>query len=239
MQKNIRNKRVTPQNKTSHTNKSEYEYKKQAGNSKYVYNPQEDQEKILHEQTKRATPYVGLVKVISGGQTGADRAGLEAAAAVGLKTGGTAPANFQTENGPDRSLKTFGVVDDGSLSYKNRTKKNVDDSDGTLAIRIHVSAGTDKTIGYCQQKQWTNGNRGKDQDEGWRPVVVFDSIEESKDQENITKLKHFVFRNQVRVLNVAGHRETTAGVPHFQQSVTRLLTLAFSDILASDPCDFQ
>ncbi len=51
----------------------------------------------------RATPeeeWTGkVVRIISGGQTGADRAGLEAGKLLGVATGGTAPANFLTENG--------------------------------------------------------------------------------------------------------------------------------------------
>lgn len=51
-----------------------------------------------------------LRKVISGGQTGADRAGLEVAHKLGLETGGWAPSGYVTSLGRDRSLGTkFGL----------------------------------------------------------------------------------------------------------------------------------
>jgi hypothetical protein len=54
-----------------------------------------------------------IEKLISGGQTGADRAGLEAAKALGIATGGTAPKGWRIENpdgtsGSDPSLAEFG-----------------------------------------------------------------------------------------------------------------------------------
>ncbi|KAL6067628.1 Molybdenum carrier, variant 4 [Balamuthia mandrillaris] len=65
-----------------------------------------------------------VVKIISGGQTGADRAGLEAGRLLGIATGGTAPSNFLTERGPDQTLKRlFGLTADGDLSYAARTRK--------------------------------------------------------------------------------------------------------------------
>ncbi len=39
-------------------------------------------------------------KIISGGQTGADRGGLLAGEALKIETGGTAPPIFMTELGP-------------------------------------------------------------------------------------------------------------------------------------------
>ena len=52
-----------------------------------------------------------LRKVISGGQTGADRTGLECAKALGLETGGTAPDSWRTDEGHDPTLADFGWCD--------------------------------------------------------------------------------------------------------------------------------
>ena len=52
-----------------------------------------------------------LSKIISGGQTGADRAGLEVAKRLGYETGGTVPRGYKTSTGPDPTLKEFGVVE--------------------------------------------------------------------------------------------------------------------------------
>jgi hypothetical protein len=47
--------------------------------------------------------------IISGGETGADRGGLDAGRSLGLKTGGSVREKYMTEHGPDPSLKVFGV----------------------------------------------------------------------------------------------------------------------------------
>jgi len=73
-----------------------------------------------------------IKKVISGGQVGADRLGLEAAKALGLETGGTAPFGYRTSNGPDMDLRRFGLVESQSSHYPPRTVSNVKDSDGTV-----------------------------------------------------------------------------------------------------------
>lgn len=71
------------------------------------------------------------MKIISGGQTGADRGALEAAAKLGIETGGHTVKMFKTENGCDFSLQKFGLVDD-CTSYPKRTAANVYDADITL-----------------------------------------------------------------------------------------------------------
>lgn len=75
-----------------------------------------------------------LRKVISGGQTGADQAGLMAAFKCGIETGGTAPSNYYTDNGPNPLLELLGLKAEGS--YRQRTIKNVKDSDGTVLITV-------------------------------------------------------------------------------------------------------
>ena len=75
-----------------------------------------------------------LKKVISGGQTGADQAGLIAAHKMGITTGGTAPSNFYTEGGANALLELLGLTAEGD--YRQRTVKNVKDSDGTVLITI-------------------------------------------------------------------------------------------------------
>ncbi len=53
-----------------------------------------------------------ITKIISGGQTGADQAGLMVAHRLGLKRGGTAPPGFMTEEGPKPNfLQAMGLVE--------------------------------------------------------------------------------------------------------------------------------
>ncbi len=54
---------------------------------------------------------IQVAKIISGGQTGADRGGLEAGRVLGIETGGTCPKFFRTETGHDVSLQGFGLVE--------------------------------------------------------------------------------------------------------------------------------
>ena len=94
-----------------------------------------------------------LRKVISGGQTGADRTGLECAKELGLETGGIAPKGFRTELGPDLTLKQFGVTENGSSSYHPRTLANVLSSDATVWFGNPFSPGGKLTHKYCSQYQ--------------------------------------------------------------------------------------
>lgn len=81
-----------------------------------------------------------ITRVISGGQIGADIAGLRAADACGVETGGTAPKGWRTLHGPNPGLKNYGLVQDGSPYYPPRTRKNVRDSDGTIRFAINFNS---------------------------------------------------------------------------------------------------
>lgn len=87
------------------------------------------------------------LRVISGGQTGADVAGLWVAKFFGLETGGLAPGNFMTLLGPRPDMvKTFGMTE-GPAGYRDRTRENVKKADVTLVFsRMMKSPGTVLTI---------------------------------------------------------------------------------------------
>ena len=95
------------------------------------------------------------IKVISGGQVGADRIGLEEAKKLGFETGGTAPHKYLTSKGSDLSLKDFGLTEISNaetISYQGRervygprTEQNVLKSDLTLLYSVegrHSSRGS-------------------------------------------------------------------------------------------------
>lgn len=71
-------------------------------------------------------------KIISGGQTGVDRAGLDAALKAGIPIGGHCPKGRRAENGviPDR----YALVETEERYYRIRTERNIIESDGTLII---------------------------------------------------------------------------------------------------------
>lgn len=129
-----------------------------------------------------------LVKVISGGQTGADQAGLAAAKLLGLETGGTAPFGYRTDEGPARKLlrDTYGLKESLSREYAVRTVTNVRDSDGTVVFGDGESPGSKLTIRQCIKT-------GK-------PVCLNPSADE---------LRAWIDGHAIHVLNVAGNRERT------------------------------
>lgn len=90
-------------------------------------------------------------KIISGGQTGVDRAGLDAAMKLGIPHGGWCPLGRKAEDGviPTKYKLTEGPI----ASYPWRTEKNVQDSNITLIYCHDVmkSRGTALTVKLCKQ----------------------------------------------------------------------------------------
>lgn len=126
-----------------------------------------------------------LRKIISGGQTGADRAGLDAALALGLDVGGWVPKGRITERGPltDEDMAKYKLQETASYDYFQRTSLNVTDSDGTVIFGNRGSSGSRLTIAIATEQQ--------------RPLIVNPSAD---------TLRQFVQKNRIRVLNVAGNR---------------------------------
>jgi len=73
-----------------------------------------------------------LQKIVSGGQTGVDRAALDAALASGVSVGGWCPQGRRAEDGP--IPERYPLEETPSEAYEQRTAWNVRDSDGTLII---------------------------------------------------------------------------------------------------------
>jgi putative molybdenum carrier protein len=124
-----------------------------------------------------------LEKVISGGQTGADRAALEIAKAAGFATGGWVPRGFLTENGPDVSLQAFGCREHPSSDWLPRTIANVHDADGTLIFFRRYGRGSRRTIVEAEVAR--------------KPYLCNPSTAE---------LLRWLRQFDIRVLNVAGTR---------------------------------
>jgi arsenate reductase-like glutaredoxin family protein len=149
-----------------------------------------------------------LKKVISGGQTGVDRLGLEVARMFGIDTGGTAPKNFKTENGPDYTLRTiYGLIEDDSEDYNSRTEKNVIDSNGTVLFGNMVSPGSKNTIKFIKKHE--------------KPY---------KDNPTVEELITFIKENDIKILNVAGNRGSKLNLAQKDQ-FRKILENAFKHIL--------
>ena len=181
-----------------------------------------------------------LEKVISGGQTGADQAALEAAEKVGLKTGGVAPQNFITSQGRQPDLGSrFGLKDTVPVNnssygliqaYITRSMLNVDHSDATIAIRTKRSKGTDQTIRYCHTGKW--GHRGPGI-KNYKPCLVISDLQIPFDSNHssVKAIITFIREHKVTILNIAGHRnDQSSGLSQFQDLVKELLIVSFQQL---------
>ncbi len=147
-------------------------------------------------------------EIISGGQTGADRAGLDWALMNRIPHSGWCPAGRKAEDGPiaDRYLLTETPGDNYSL----RTEWNVRDSDGTVIFSVapQLSGGSNLTRELA--KKWH------------RPCL---HLSQMKTKNPEVALITFVESNFIQKLNIAGPRESTE--PDIAQYVREVLDAAF------------
>lgn len=150
-----------------------------------------------------------LVKVISGGQTGADQAGLAVAKRFGLMTGGMIPKGFRTLVGPRPDLgERYGLLEHTSDNYVPRTQQNVRHSDATVRF-----AGNFRSPGeICTLKAITKFGK---------PYFDVDLA----DPVPVQSFLDWLASEKVGVLNVAGNAEETYKGAFTQTA--KFLTAAF------------
>lgn len=148
------------------------------------------------------------LKIISGGQTGADRGALDFAIAKEIPHGGTCPRGRKAEDGviPGR----YQLQEHTSSDYPPRTKQNVEDADGTIIFLPKWGAcrGTRLTVRLCA--------------ESLKPCLVveiesrMDLLRNSDVSEAAEKVMNFLHEHRPQILNVAGPREsTTRGIHNY------------------------
>ena len=143
-----------------------------------------------------------LQKIVSGGQTGVDRAALDAALAAGFPCGGWAPKGRRAEDGviPER----YPLRETLSEDYGERTRHNVRDSDATLVLtRDLPQGGTLLTLeeAHALGRPHLVVNLGRAPDPG--------------------QAARWLQQSGAGVLNVAGPREST--VPGIHQMASQFL----------------
>lgn len=139
---------------------------------------------------------VQLEKIVSGGQTGADRAGLDVAMKVGLPVGGYCPKGRLAEDGT--VPECYPLIELTKGGYSVRTERNVIESDGTLIFNIGKLTGGTRLTVECARKH----NKP-------HLVIQLDATR----RPNVATLSEWLDQNNIRVLNVAGPRESkTPGV---------------------------
>jgi hypothetical protein len=129
------------------------------------------------------------LRIVSGGQTGVDRAALDVGLALGLTVGGWCPQGRRAEDGriPDR----YPLVETPERNYQTRTRSNVEDADGTLILNQGpLDGGTALTVDDARQ--------------GGKPcwvVALETGIEPAA-------FRAWLAAHHITVLNVAGPRES-------------------------------
>ena len=132
------------------------------------------------------------MKIISGGQTGVDRAALDVALKHGIECSGWCPAGRLDEFGriPDRyPLQELEVG-----GFTERTLQNVRDSNGTVIIyRGKLSGGTEQTVRFCVAQR--------------RPHALIDASNVSA-EEAAKLISDFICKHKIEILNVAAPRQS-------------------------------
>ena len=148
-----------------------------------------------------------LVKVVSGGQTGVDRAALDIALELGMPCGGWCPQGRKAEDGP--LMPRYPLAETPSAEYAQRTEWNVRDSDGTLVLtRGTPTEGTAFTIDCAARLG--------------RPCLVLDLTE----QPTPAVVREWISTHGIKVVNVAGPRESKC--PGIYEQALQFLRQAFS-----------
>lgn len=130
-------------------------------------------------------------RIVSGGQTGVDRAALDVALALGLPCGGWCPRGRRAEDGAVPAH--YPLREAASVRYAERTERNVADSDATLILDRGVPrGGTALTLRVARRL-------GK-------PVLVVDL----RAPPSVAKVRRWLREQGVCTLNVAGPRESRA-----------------------------
>ncbi|WP_142525271.1 YpsA SLOG family protein [Methylacidimicrobium cyclopophantes] len=148
-----------------------------------------------------------LIKIVSGGQTGADRAGLDWSLAHGIPAGGWCPRGRRAEDGTIPSR--YPLEETPSEDYAERTLWNVRDSDGTVIFTVGSALSGGSRLASQEatrlRKPWIHLHEGT-------PCAA-------------QKLRTFLEEHRIRVLNVAGSRASR------EPKVSRLVWLTLEEAL--------
>jgi|APCry1669188910_1035180.scaffolds.fasta_scaffold219762_1 hypothetical protein len=148
------------------------------------------------------------IKIISGGQTGADRAALDWAIQHGIAHGGWCPKGRKAEDGPIDAK--YQLTKTPSSIYRQRTEWNVRDSDGTVIFSVgkRLSGNSSETLEFAIKHR--------------KPYLHFSAV--FKDHA-ASVLNKWMQENHIRVLNVAGPRASNE--PEVGSFVMATLDIAF------------
>ena len=153
-----------------------------------------------------------ITKIMSGGQTGTDRAALDFAIANGIPYGGWLPKGRKTEDGT-LDLK-YHLQEMPTTDYPKRTEKNVLDSEGTVIISHGLLTGGSaltREFSKKHQKHW-----------------IHIDLKELTVNQAAERLLHWIQKKEIKVLNVAGPRARKD--PDIYSKTFELLKLTFIEM---------
>ncbi len=158
------------------------------------------------------------MKIISGAQTGVDRAALDAAIACGFDYGGAIPRGRLAEDGPVARSYTE-LVELQSDVYTVRTRRNVLDADATLILCPGAPEG-----GTALTERIARTHA--------KPVLIIDIARETIGSA-VKKTVVWVAANDPAVLNIAGPRESR--FPGLYDRARKLLEKLFREMYVKKP----
>lgn len=153
------------------------------------------------------------MRIISGGQTGADRAALDVALELGIESGGWVPLGRQAEDGTIPDCYPNMQEADSALPAV-RTELNVRDSDATVIISHGALVGG---TALTESLARTFG----------KPLLHLD-LDRVSEEDASSMLRHWLDRQQPEKLNVAGARESEDASIH--AATTRVLSTVLTGI---------
>lgn len=134
------------------------------------------------------------LKIVSGGQTGADRAALDFALAYGVPHGGWCPKGRRAEDGPLAAC--YQLTETPSADAEQRTEWNVRDADGTVIFSMSSALAGGSLITMEFARRYARPLLHLIQPNG--PQMSVHAPEQT--------LIDFIRQNRIRVLNIAGPR---------------------------------
>ena len=149
-----------------------------------------------------------IQKVVSGGQTGADRMGLDWAIWHDIPHGGWCPKFRKAEDG--KIPAQYPLTETPSSDYLRRTEWNVRDSDGTVIFTLsdRLSGGSKKTLLFAEKHR--------------KPCL---HIHPGLSYQLAADLLEFIQNNNIEVLNIAGTRGSKE--PYVGKFVKKVLEETF------------
>ena len=133
-----------------------------------------------------------LELVMSGGQTGADQAGLRIAKQFGIPTGGWMPSDWQTEDGSRPEFQQlYGMKCLHTGGYKERTEANVRLSNGTIRFAADFNSMGEK----CTLNAINDNNKP------YMDIDINNPLSTASD------VVAWIRKNNIKKLNIAGNTQ--------------------------------